>query len=50
MWLFGGAVWLDTKNEQSELHNGLGLCYVLAIATTVSLITNLLIIIIIYNY
>ena len=35
-WLFGGSLWLHNYHERSHPAAGLGLCYVLAIATTVS--------------
>lgn len=34
-WIFGGAVWLHGKNTDPN-GGGLGLCYVLAIATLAS--------------
>lgn len=40
-WLFGGAVWIHNKEKNAG--NGLGLCYVLALATLIiSMVTYLL--------
>ena len=36
MWLFGGSLWFESyKSRHDELHHGIGLCYILAISTTV---------------
>lgn len=36
MWLFGGSLWFQSyKSRHDEIHLGIGLCYILAISTTV---------------
>ncbi|XP_011404615.1 PREDICTED: transmembrane protein 116-like [Amphimedon queenslandica] len=44
LWLFGGSLWLDTYQDRySDIHPGLGLCYILAISTTiVNMVTSFL--------